>query len=242
MKKLLLILLCLPMIFSYGENENDTGNEEKKEVKNDLTRENIKGNVKEIWITYFKAKEVFGKTQKGNLSSKVNFQYNEDGNKTEEISYNGDGELSGKKKYQYDKDGNNTEMISYNGDGKVHMKYKYQYDEDGNKTETISYKGDREIIYRTNYQYDKDGNNTEMISYKGDGELYSKFKHQYDKDGNNTETISYKGDREIDRKWKYQYIELDKLKNWIVKTYSGSLAENFYKLKTITEREIEYYE
>ena len=38
MKKLLLILLCLPMIFSCGE----------KKEENDLTRDNLKGKVKEI--------------------------------------------------------------------------------------------------------------------------------------------------------------------------------------------------
>ena len=38
MKKLLLILLCFPMLFSCGE----------KKEENDLSRDNLKGKVKEI--------------------------------------------------------------------------------------------------------------------------------------------------------------------------------------------------
>ena len=60
MKKLLLILLCLPLLFSCGEN------------KNSLTRYNIKGNVKEIIETSFDAKEAFGELQKKNLGTRGN--------------------------------------------------------------------------------------------------------------------------------------------------------------------------
>ena len=70
MKKLLLILLCVPLIYSCGDN------------KNSLTRENIKGNVKEIIETTFDAKEVFSEPQKENCMYKYKFQYNEDGNIT----------------------------------------------------------------------------------------------------------------------------------------------------------------
>ena len=54
MKKLLLILLCVPLLFSCEENESD------------LTRANIKGNVKEIVETTFDAKLAFGEPQKKN--------------------------------------------------------------------------------------------------------------------------------------------------------------------------------
>ena len=55
MKKLLLLLLCVPLIFSCGEKDNS------------LTRANIKGNVKEIIETTFEAKEAFGEPQKENI-------------------------------------------------------------------------------------------------------------------------------------------------------------------------------
>jgi len=117
MKKLLLLLLCVPLLFSCGE------------IENDLTRANIKGKVKEIIETTFSAKESFGEPQKGDLRTKDISKYNEDGNRTEETSYNADGELARKYKDQYDEDGNITESTSYNADGEIDWKYKYQYDE-----------------------------------------------------------------------------------------------------------------
>ena len=100
MKKLLLILLCVPLMFSCGENNDEKV--QKEEIENDLTRANIKGKVKEIIETTFSAKESFGEPQKGDLRTKDISKYNEDGNRTEETSYNADGELARKYKYQYD--------------------------------------------------------------------------------------------------------------------------------------------
>ena len=121
MKKLLLILLCVPLIFSFGE---------KEEIKNELTRENIKGDVKQIIETSFVAKEAFGEPQKGDLIKKTITKYNVDGNRTETSIYNADGELDSKYKFQYDKDGNETENSSYNADGELDRKYKLQYEYD----------------------------------------------------------------------------------------------------------------
>ena len=90
MKKLLLILLCLPMIFSCGE---------KKE--NDLTADNIKGKVKELIETSFNVKEAFGDLEKDDFKSKWKSKYDEDGNRTESSSYDKDGELSYKWKFKY---------------------------------------------------------------------------------------------------------------------------------------------
>ena len=90
MKKLLLILLCLPLLFSCGN---------KKE--NDLTAGNINGKVKELIETSFNVKEAFGDLEKGDLKSKKKFKYNKDGNRTEGSSYDKDGELSYKWKFKY---------------------------------------------------------------------------------------------------------------------------------------------
>ena len=141
MKKLLLLLLCVPLIFSFVENVKNV-NKEKKEIKNDLTRNNVKGKVKKIKGTVFEVEEALGGPQKGNIKQNINIQFNEDGNKTEETSYNSDGELQSKSKYQYDKDGNKTEETSYNSDGELQSKSKYQYDMNGNKTEDTSYNAD----------------------------------------------------------------------------------------------------
>ena len=64
-----------------------------------------------------------------------------------------------------------------------------------------------------------------------------KFKTKSDEVGNVTESTYYNADGEVTRKFKTKYGEFDNLKNWIVRTkYMDD------KLKSITEREIEYYE
>ena len=104
MKKLLLILLCLPLIFSCG-----------KEIENSLSQTNIKGKVKAIKQTYFDSKlELIREDNFSYLTSNKSIifsdqfevQFNKDGNMTEYSRYNEDGELTYKKKYKYDEDWN----------------------------------------------------------------------------------------------------------------------------------------
>jgi antitoxin component YwqK of YwqJK toxin-antitoxin module len=175
MKKLLLILLCLPLLFGCGG--------EKKE--NDLTEYNIKGKIKDIIETRYDAKEAFGDLEKGDLVAKEKYKYDEDGNETEWTSYNSDGELEGKYKYKYDEDGNQTELTSYNSDGELEGKAKLKYDEDGNETEWTSYDKDGELEWKYKYKYDEDGNQTESTSYDKDGELEWKYKYKYEFDKEN---------------------------------------------------------
>jgi len=150
MKKLLLILLCLPMLFSCGA---------EKKQDNDLTRENLKGKIKEMTIYVFNVRESFGELEKGNLMWKNKCKYDEDGNKTEERYYK-DGKLIWKEKY---KDGNKTETNYYNKDGELKEKQKNKYDKVGNKTETNYYNKDGELEevekWKHKYKYDVFNNN-----------------------------------------------------------------------------------
>ena len=102
MKKLLLILLCLPLLFSCEG--------EKKE--NDLTKYNIKGKVNEITETKYNAKESFGDFQKTDLIYKFKYKYDKDGNQTEQSFYNKDGDLKNQYKYKYEYDHNNNWIVS----------------------------------------------------------------------------------------------------------------------------------
>ena len=114
MKKLLLILLCLPLLFSCEG--------EKKE--NDLTKYNIKGKVNEITETMYHAKESFGDFQKTDLIYKFKYKYDKDGNQTEQSFYNKDGDLKNQYKYKYEYDHNNNWIVSkeYNNDSPYTIK------------------------------------------------------------------------------------------------------------------------
>jgi len=141
MKKLLLILLCLPILFGCGGG--------KKE--NDLTIKNIKGKVKEIIENKFNVKEAFGDLEKSDLVFRQWKRYDDDGNETEFNHYDKDGELETSEKYKYDDEGFLTESFTYDKDGNLEMmyKHKYEFDEKNN------------WIVKTLYEYDKPTNITE---------------------------------------------------------------------------------
>jgi len=164
MKKLLLILLCLPLLFSCGGN--------KKE--NWLTKVNLKGKVKELTETTFNAKEAFGDLAKDGLEYKCKYKIDEDGNLIEFNQYDNDGELIEKWKAKYDEDGNLIEESHYDKDGELVLKQKCKYDEDGNLTEWTSFgyfEKDEELDFMYKYKYaefDKKNNWIVKVRYSND--------------------------------------------------------------------------
>ena len=225
MKKLILILLCLPMIFSCRD--------EKNKIENDLSKENIIGNPKEIKEYRYSAKELFGEAQKEKLLHENIVRFNSEGNITEFIRNNSqsyktyyneitkqkekthiyDGEeLVGLEKYKYDENGNQIEESSYSNGKLVDLK-KYKYDENGNQIEKSSY-SDGELDRRSfKYKYDKNGIQIEKGSYF-EGKLERFYKYKYDENGNKIETNKFYSDGELgySKKNKYSYF---KNKNWI---------------------------
>ena len=225
MKKLILILLCLPMIFSCRD--------EKNKIENDLSKENIIGNPKEIKEYRYSAKELFGEAQKEKLLHENIVRFNSEGNITEFIRNNSqsyktyyneitkqkekthiyDGEeLVGLEKYKYDENGNQIEESSYSN-GKLVGLEKYKYDENGNQIEKSSY-SDGELDRRSfKYKYDENGNQIEKGSYF-EGKLERFYKYKYDENGNKIETNKFYSDGELgySKKNKYSYL---KNKNWI---------------------------
>ena len=162
MKKLLLLLLCVPLIFSCGENEKkkEIENEKKKEIKNDLTRQNLKGKVKSTTKTILHKWNSY-------LDSIV-VQFNKDGNMTDSSSYDKYGVLKEKCIYKYDKDGNKTEYSQYNADGELDGKYKYEYNEDG---EITMYDNGPNKKSKAEYIYDKKRNWIERTYSENDKQI-----------------------------------------------------------------------
>ena len=68
MKKLLLLLLCMPLIFSCGENyEKEKNQEEIKRPKSFLELWKVKGNVKSAEYTMYSVSEKFGEIKKEDI-------------------------------------------------------------------------------------------------------------------------------------------------------------------------------
>ena len=204
----------------------------QSEKKNDLTEENLKGKVKSIKETTYKAVDKFGQIEKGDVLNNYFNIYNEKGNKIEDNFYDSDGNLSSKDTYEYDEKGNNIEKNNYDSDGSLNSKTTYKYDKKGNKIEDNSYDSDGSLNSKTTYKYDEKGNNIEKNNYDSDGSLNSKTTYKYDEKGN---MIEYNTDGRFGEKYTYKY-EYDKNNNWIQQvTYEDN------KPIQITERIIEYY-
>lgn len=62
--------------------------------KNDLQKENLKGNVKSVLLSEFEGIEKFGEITKGSLAYKYKYIYNDKGNLLEEQRFESDGNLS----------------------------------------------------------------------------------------------------------------------------------------------------
>jgi len=170
MKKLLLILLCLPMIFSCGE----------KKEENDLTRDNLNGKVKEIIQVRLDAPLV-----SGGMSDLISiYKYDENGKMTEMAQYLGE-ELIKQVKYKADEngfiapkhvEGKEKETLPFFSE---EGSYEFKYDEEGNLIEHIYH--NKYNLMKAEYKYDEYGNVTESIDYVN-GELSNttKYKHKYD--------------------------------------------------------------
>ena len=194
MKKIQLLLICLPILFSCGGNKKN----------NHL--EGLKGKVKEITITTSNVKEYFGDIVSTDIKEKIKLKYNEDGYTLEKFKIDKNGELKWKWEFIYNEDGRWIEMHEYklnnfiNGELKFITKYKH--DEDGNHIEADIYNTDKAVNYnkiknkefdgKWKCKYDEGGNKIEANYYNKDGELIQKNNYRYDEDGNEiTETINH---------------------------------------------------
>lgn len=205
MKKLLLILLCFPMI-GFGQWNYGFGGQNRN---NHLSKDNIKGKVKEIVETKFEAKKVIGELKKSDLKGQWIYRYDKDGNMLEQIWYRKNGELGSQETFKYDDNGNQTERnFCCNYKGKPsNSSYKYKYN-DGVLNEKTEYK-DGKLRFR--YKYDKNGKETEQSRYELSGtfagEVNQKYTFEYDIDGNLTKESKYDKYGELIWWYKVKYGE-----------------------------------
>ena len=236
MKKLLLILLCLPLFYSCGE---ENAKASKKEKKSDLLRRKLKGKVKSISAKSFFPEEAYGIGDDKGVTSYYEDIFNEDGNIIESSSLEYRiGEKS--RKFKYDKDGNLIESRSYENESLI-MKTIYKI---GKNEGSTSYNENGDIIYSSKYdrhkkvtevfnekgdiisisKYDSDENQTDLIKYNK-GEVESNYKYKYDNYGNEIE-VSFYLDGKIFNKESFKY---DKNGNQISSRYynsDGKLVQN----------------
>lgn len=152
------------------------------------------------------------------------------------------GGVSTKATFQYDEKGNLSEEILHHKEGNHHSKYKY--DEKGNliKINFTIKSLESDFIFEYLFKYNKKNQVIEEISYNKDKQMISKILKKYNKQGDYIKKTELFPDENSKKKEKlskvthsYQYT-YDKNGNWIKKIeYQGKEPIQIY------EREIKYF-
>ena len=249
------VILLISFVLSCS-NATDT-------IRNDLTIEDIKGNVRTLSIQTYQAVEKFGQTQEGALTGVKTSNYNPGGfimdrdelvryqfyryvfnaNKlpVEKTSFNLDSSLLSKELFAYDGNKNKITATLYGADGALQVKTAFKYDEDCNAIEENTYDGTGALISKFVYKYNGDGKPVEYNGYKSDGKLMNRFLYKYDEKGNRiqeAQILLNAADSSFSATTiHYQYPEWDNTGNWI-----KQIVLNENKTAThIVAREILYY-
>lgn len=226
MKKLLMLLLIFSncIVSSCGKRAN----------KNDLEKENLKGNVVSVTKTQYKVTEKFGEPVKGEKdcvdleTCEIIIRYNDLGNESKFAEYDSYG-ISFITIVKYNDKNQKIEQNRYTPDeGKRVTQFKLKYDLNGNCIEESSDAG-----YMVKKEYDENNNlkkelikdwqtkefNETAYFYNEKNELitekYSQGKTEYTyyDDGNMKDVIYYNKDGRLQTKGSYNY-KYDQHKNW----------------------------
>ena len=165
MKKLLLLLLCMPLIFSCGENyEKEKNQEEIKRPKSFLELWKVKGNVKSAEYTMYSVSEKFGEIKKEDIIEDPFFDSDEwfFGNKKSILNKFGDI----KKISVYNNEGNKIagRVVGFNSD-EIPISIKWE-DNLNHQKGRGEFKLDRDDQSKRFYGYNENSNLTSIEIYK----------------------------------------------------------------------------
>jgi len=190
-----LLFLFLSFIACSDKPENDYDKPE-----NDLSKFNLKGKVKSFSQESYEVKVrneniIMGRKINGGINEpddsfslindtfRIDFKFDENGNKIEENNFNSKGQLHYKLIYKYNEKGNLFESSSFpNKYGK--SKQTYHYNTKGKLTK-INYYRNEEFFVADNYQYDDKGNLIKYSSWVIDPpKLQWQTNYTYNQEGN----------------------------------------------------------
>jgi len=178
-------------LFAFGQSAN-------KKNLTDLEKMGIKGNVKSLRKTTYKAIDNLGEIKK-QMSNDTSFTFDRKGNKIlEQWYYEFKGEIkpdSKKISHKYDTAGNPIEWTISTTEGKILTKVINKYGNRGNIIEKTIYDNDalyNEAVVRKKFffKYDDKGNQIEGNCYDKDGNSIEKTTSKYDQNGNEIEFCS----------------------------------------------------
>lgn len=230
----------------------------KRNRKNDLKSDNLKGNIKSIetikqnfvekndqlildqsygqdkntFATYYKNGSQINELAYDSLNRmtfKLIWQYDTEGNKVGNKVYCYDGSLISESSFHLTENGNIVEKIN---DGIII----YKYNSKGYAIEEFWYELDWQLQFKYTYKYDNCGNEIEWIHH--DDLMLSKITYQYDDTGNVIKEGSYDANGCLYEENIYDY-SFDSNGNRIIKIEKIT-KDMLLVSKTITNRAIKY--
>lgn len=218
----------------------------------DLIKKELKGKVKTLEESTFKAIEKFGKITKngkdstGYYNSDYKINFNKIGNEISKTKYNNNKEIKYESSKIYDQNNNLLEINSVTKDSGHTSKWTYKYNKAGDIIEKKLY-SNKEITDFWTYIYDENGMMIESNWYFGNGNLFLKTINEYVKGAISVSTkynsegvfssskeftynsekqvveeINYDKSKKLEMRAKYEYSEDKKI-----------LKESFYEPNSI---------
>jgi hypothetical protein len=235
----------------------ETASSEAGEKKSDAAVQGLKEKVKVLSESSF-----IMAGGKKTPSQKMEFRYDEKGNRTELITYTPDGKLNSTLKSHYDPSGNLLKEETILGNGLIDFtsaikldskgrrieqkdtrsgnetmfnhKYYFKYDEKGQLFQRTAFRNNGSFLFRYDFKFDERGNRTEWIQAASDSSIIGRVLYKFNDKNELIEETTYRGNT-LRSSFTYTY-EYDKKRNWIRRTKS----ENG-KVVEIKERNYTYY-
>lgn len=140
----------------------------------------------------------------GNISGWEGYEYNDAGYLLKSVYYHADGTGGPWLEYEYDESGNLVLITFYSSSGAITSWDKYTYDEEGNMAHEERIEADGSLSGSDDYEYDASGNMIQDILYDSDGNLKFIFGYEYDPSGNlTTATTTYPGGETVSVIYEY---------------------------------------
>jgi hypothetical protein len=172
--------------------------------RDDKKQHDLVGPVKTVEVGRLEYTLKNGKSIAGKRIPSQTIAFNENGNKTEEVSYDQSGSIINKNVYAYDKEGRLKNYDSYSSTVdktlSTPQKNDYKLDDKGNVIEYVNYQPDGTPGNRFLYKYDAKGNKLEETFYAWSGARTGKLLNTYDEAGRLLTATSYNEDDSIS--WK----------------------------------------
>ncbi len=227
MRKIALLLPTILITLATTSCSND--------AKTDLISENIKGNVKSIEQTTYKAvyiDSVATKTDTVLLMSIADFDT--DGFKSSFCEFEGPNKTKTTYQFKYNDNGQRTESLAFNEAGTLIEKLVHSYDGIDN-TQTDNFNANGDFMFRYTYPKDIEEGTLQTIIEDNKGNMSYKYMFTLDEKGNYVTMIVYHKNGDVYSNSVFEY-QFDENNNWIKMT---EIMDN--KPRSITERKIIYY-